>query len=44
MDRTRRRQRKLVVSFESHKKLQDDARAREEDNDTRVRRGVELSL
>jgi hypothetical protein len=34
----------IVESFESQKKLQDDACAREEDNDARWRRTVDLSL
>jgi hypothetical protein len=37
-------QRELLESFELKKKLYDDAHAREEDNNVRVRRGVELSL
>jgi hypothetical protein len=37
-------QRALLELFESEDKLLDDTRAREEDNDARVRRGVELSL
>jgi hypothetical protein len=34
----------IVKSFETQKKLQDDARAREEDNDAWWRRDVDLSL
>jgi hypothetical protein len=34
----------IVESFESQKKLQDDARAREEDNDAWWHRAVDLSL
>jgi hypothetical protein len=37
-------QRAIVESFESQKKLHDNARALEEENDARVRGGVELSL
>jgi hypothetical protein len=37
-------ERAIVEFFESQKKLQDDARALEEDNDARIRRSVELSL
>jgi hypothetical protein len=33
-----------VESFESQKKLQDDACAREEDNNARVHRGIGFSL